>query len=108
MDMTIDSKADKWFKENVGILPNYGIRFKPMLYGTSPIRETYALAFETNQAVGPIDVKLMSDNNILYYVEDDDVWFFDGYDLHIGYDDELDEPKYYYIKENLRLIDNKV
>lgn len=98
MKISIDQRADEWFKNNVGLLTGFGIRFKPMLYGTSPIRETYALAFETNQPIGKLAVKFMSKHNILFYVEADDEWFFDGHDLHIAYDEQLDEPKYKYIK----------
>ncbi|CAI3256243.1 iron-sulfur cluster biosynthesis protein [Enterococcus cecorum] len=36
-------------------------------------------------------------DDFTYFVEEDDQWFFDGYQLVVNYDEKLDEPSYEFI-----------
>ena len=38
-------------------------------------------------------------DGIEFYVEEQDVWFFDGYDLKVAYDEDKEEVKYEYIEQ---------
>lgn len=98
MKITVNKQAADWFKDNVGLTDDRGIRFKNKIYGGSPVNETFALVFEPNHPEEPA-AEYRSENGILFFVEEGDLWFFNGHDLEVAYDEDLDEPKYIYLKD---------
>ncbi|WP_282920720.1 HesB/YadR/YfhF family protein [Ignavigranum ruoffiae] len=96
MKISIVPRAAQWFEEEVGLPEGCGIRFKARLYGTSQIMKGYALGFEPNQPSPDTQTVLRTDHGLLLFIEDDDLWFFDGHDLLIDFDEDLKEPKYIY------------
>ena len=98
MEINIDRRAARWFEEEVGLPQGCGIRFIIRLYGSSEIQKGYALGFEPNIPDMSVATKLVTDKGLVLYVEEDDLWFFDGHDLYIDYNEELQEPIYRYQK----------
>ncbi|MEK3936330.1 hypothetical protein MKY41_13445 [Sporosarcina sp. FSL W7-1349] len=43
-------------------------------------------------------VASVKNSGILLFIEENDLWFFDGHDLHVDYDEKLDELSYTYVK----------
>lgn len=97
MRITVSSQAHTWFKQEMGISHGRGVRFMGKVYGCSPIHESFSLAIEVNEPSQPYAMTIIED--IPYYVEQGDEWFFEGYDFEIHFDDVLDEPAYCYIKQ---------
>lgn len=102
MQIILEDKAVKWFEEEVGIPEGGGIRFKAKIYGSSPVNETFALQIEPTTPHSPV-VEVESENGLSFFVEKDDEWFFQGHDLVVSFDDELNEPKYIYRKDGVDL-----
>ena len=39
-------------------------------------------------------------DGIIFYVEESDLWYFNGHDLHVDYDEKKDELEFKYNKPN--------
>ncbi|HJG48253.1 hypothetical protein [Ruoffia tabacinasalis] len=102
MELIVEDKAVKWFEEEVGRAEGAGIRFKTMIYGSSPVQDSFALQVEPTEPHSPI-VTFTSDNGLLFFIEKDDEWFFKEHDLVVSFNDELNEPKYIYRKDGVDL-----
>ncbi|WP_042355873.1 HesB/YadR/YfhF family protein [Bacillus rubiinfantis] len=98
MNISISDKAIKWFKEEVGLQDNGKIKFYSQIYGSSPVQENYALAFTVDNEPVDMVVHTMVDG-ITFYVESADLWFFNGHDLRVDYNETRDELEYSYTKQ---------
>lgn len=96
MKIMINEEATRWFEEEVGLPEGMGIRFKPRIYGSSPVTKGYALSFEPNEPQGRLAAKAETANGLLFFVDEEDAWFFNDHDLIIEFDPALEEPKYLY------------
>lgn len=96
MDIYISNLALTWFKDEVGLQAGSHIRFYPMIYGSSPVQENFSLGFSVEE---PVDTAASTTaDGIQFYVEETDVWFFNGHDLHVEYNEAWNEVEYNYIK----------
>ncbi|MBU5595215.1 HesB/YadR/YfhF family protein [Amphibacillus sp. MSJ-3] len=97
MKIVLTDRALKWFKEDYGVKEDEYVKFYPQIYGTSPVQDNFALAF--NKVDQPIDKGVIVEiENIRFLVEHDDLWFFDGHDLKVDYLDDEDEVIFDYQK----------
>lgn len=97
MKIDVSKEAIQWFKEEVGLEDGSAIRFYSQIYGTSPIQEGYALAFTIDNSLRDVAVQTVLDD-ITFYIEEADLWFFNGHDLSVEYNEVNDELEYKYIK----------
>ncbi|NRD79474.1 HesB/YadR/YfhF family protein [Bacillus sp. BRMEA1] len=96
MKIVISDQAQKWFKEEFGLKQGDKMKFYVQLYGSSPIQKGYSLGFSKDE---PINTYIGTENDgILFFVEESDLWFFDGHDLLVNYDEKKDELVYQYVK----------
>ncbi|WP_251551027.1 HesB/YadR/YfhF family protein [Neobacillus muris] len=96
MEIVISEQAIKWFKEEVGLQSGDKIRFYVKIYGSSPVQDGYTLAFTKED---PLDIAVSTEaEGILFFIEEADLWFFDGHNLHVNYHEQEDELEYNYIK----------
>ncbi|MGX7150910.1 HesB/YadR/YfhF family protein [Enterococcus ureasiticus] len=102
MKLTITPRAQQWFKNEVGVTSDSGIRFYGKIYGKTDVHEGFSIAMSVEAPDQPL-VKEEIDG-ITYFIEETDDWFFKGYDLFVDYDEEADEPKYKFAenKEDLK------
>lgn len=100
MEIKVNAQAEQWFHEQVGLPEGQSpsIRFKSKLYGSSPLHEMLALIFEVTDPVDPV-AQFTGENGWVFFVEKEDAWFFEGHNLIVEYDEELDEPIYAYEKD---------
>jgi len=98
MKIELTDQALKWFKEDFGVNEDEYVKFFPQIYGSSPVQENFALAFQkVDQPIS--DGTIVEKDNIRFLVENDDLWFFDGHDLKIDYLEDEDEITFDYHKE---------
>ncbi|HWJ78015.1 MAG TPA: HesB/YadR/YfhF family protein [Niallia sp.] len=97
MKIIVSDAAMNWFKEEVGLESGSGIKFYSQIYGTSPIQEGFALAFTIDNNVRDAAVQTVKDD-ITFFVEESDLWFFNGHDLYVEYNEVNDELEYRYVK----------
>lgn len=96
MNITVHPKAEQWYEEEVGLAPGAGIRLTMKIYGNSPLMDNYGLMLQPTEPNNP-GASYETKSGLLIFVEQDDLWFFDGHDLYIDFDEELKEPKYDYV-----------
>ncbi|GAF21572.1 HesB/YadR/YfhF family protein [Shouchella hunanensis] len=97
MKIVISDPAAKWFKEDFPMGKNDKIKFFSKVYGSSPVQENFALGFTAEDAPNKMAVKTER-NGVEFFVEEEDVWFFDGHDLYVDYDEKEDELLFDYKK----------
>ena len=65
-------------------------------YGGQSIQSGFSLGIDRNQ---PIHIGASTEiNGVTFYVENDDLWFFEDYDLVITLNNKLNEPELLYEK----------
>jgi uncharacterized protein YneR len=97
MDIIISKTALQWFKEEVELKTGDKVKFYPKVYGNSPVQEGFSLGFTVDNY--PIDIiSSFEAEGMLFYIEERDVWFFNGHDLHVNFNEEMDEVEYSYTK----------
>ncbi|MFF2752949.1 HesB/YadR/YfhF family protein [Psychrobacillus sp. NPDC058041] len=96
MKIFISSEAMNWFKEEMEAKAGDKIRFYARYGGSSPLHDGFSIGMTMDTPVIP-SVTLMLEN-ILFFIEERDEWFFDGHDLYVNLDSKLDELSYTYKK----------
>ncbi|WP_203362508.1 HesB/YadR/YfhF family protein [Bacillus sp. REN10] len=96
MNIIIHSEALSWFKQEVDVQSGEFIRFFVRYGGSSPLHDSFSLGLTKEE---PIEIGAKKEyDGIVFFVEQKDLWFFDGHDLHVHYNQKLDEPEYTYVK----------
>lgn len=96
MKIVITQEAFNWFKEEMDVKKGDHVKFYAKIYGSSPVQEGYALGFSKDD---PIDMAVSTEvEGVIFFVDETDLWFFDGHDLHVEYNEKLDEVEFKYIK----------
>ncbi|CAM3913768.1 HesB/YadR/YfhF family protein [Alkalicoccus chagannorensis] len=90
MELNITDQAAAWFKDEIDLNQGDYIKFFAKYGGTSPIQSGFSLAFEPYQEPMKTGVSTEKDG-IKFFVEDGDLWYFDGHDLTVDYDQNKEE-----------------
>ncbi|MBD1379349.1 HesB/YadR/YfhF family protein [Metabacillus arenae] len=92
MKITISEKAFNWYKDELSLNSDDNVRFFVRYGGCSTVQKGFSLgvAKDEPEEIGS-DVNL---NGIKFFVEDSDIWYFDGQDLFVDFDEELMEPSF--------------
>lgn len=88
MTLTISNDAAQWYIEELGLKAGESLRFFGKVYGVNG----FSLAI--NKAEPSKSSTKTRVNDVLFYIEDTDTWFFEDADLHISMDEVLKEPKF--------------
>lgn len=96
MKIVLSNEAMAWFKEEMETTSGEYIRFYARYGGSSQLHEGFSLGV-TKEEPMELAVELIEEN-IHFYIEERDVWYFDGHDLHVNIDSKLKELSYSYKK----------
>lgn len=96
MKLTIKPSALAWFKREIEIGPDQGIKFYGKVYGKTQVHDGFSVGMSVDVPEQPLVQEQQADQ--LFFIEQADEWFFKGYDLVVDYDEKLDEPKYEFIE----------
>lgn len=96
MQIVISDEALLWFKQDMDAERGDSIRFFARYGGSSPLHEGFSLGV-TKEQPDELHVQFEKEG-ILFYIEDRDHWFFDGHDLHVHVNPDLNELEYTYKK----------
>ena len=78
MKITLSKEAIDWFKNEMGLEKGEYLKFYAKIYGSSPVQESYSLAFAKED---PIDIAVSTEEEgIIFFVESSDLWYFNGHD----------------------------
>lgn len=96
MNIRISNEAAQWFIEEMDVETGDSIRFFARYGGSSPLHEGFSLGVIREQP-DEVAVETVLDG-VRYYVESRDLWYFDGHDLQVGVNRDLEELQYDYVK----------
>ncbi|MBM7709954.1 HesB/YadR/YfhF family protein [Enterococcus lemanii] len=92
MKLTITPQVLAWFKEEINLGENQGIRFFGKVYGKTQVHEGFSVGMSVDSPENPLFSETI--NGILFFIEENDEWFFKGYDLTVDYNEQLKEPAF--------------
>nr|WP_093269612.1 HesB/YadR/YfhF family protein [Psychrobacillus sp. OK032] len=96
MKIFISKDALTWFQDEMEATNGDTIRFYARYGGSSPIQQGFSLGMTKDKPVEP--VVTVTNEGILFFIEERDEWYFDGHDLYVDVDHQLDELAYSYKK----------
>ncbi|KMY53860.1 hypothetical protein AC623_07650 [Bacillus sp. FJAT-27231] len=96
MNIQVGEKARAWFKNEMDVNQGDYVRFFVRYGGSSPLHEGFSLGVSKDE---PMEIGVKSElDGAVYFIEQKDLWYFDGHDLRVNYNEKLDEPEYEYVK----------
>jgi uncharacterized protein YneR len=96
MKITITDDAITWFQNEMDVKEGDTIRFFARYGGNSTIHTGYSLGVTKEK---PVDIgESVSINNVIYFINESDLWYFKDYDLNVIVNDRNElqfsyEPK---------------
>lgn len=96
MQIIITDAALKWFTEEMDAEKGNMVRFFVKYGGSSPIQEGFSLGvtIDTPHESGAQTEK----NGLIFFVEEEDLWYFDDYNLKVNVNEEIEELAFSYFK----------
>lgn len=93
MEIKITEDAFKWFQYEMEVIEGEYIRFF-VRFGGSGLQPGFSLGVTKDQ---PYEKDaLVEKDGVIYFIEESDLWYFDGHDLTVSVNAELDELNYSY------------
>jgi uncharacterized protein YneR len=96
LNIFISDEASQWFEDELGLKKGDHVRFYVRYGGCGSIQSGFSLGISKDQP-DQIGASLLK-NDILYYVEEKDIWYFDSHDLEVTYNKKQDEVEFHYKK----------
>lgn len=94
MQINISPDALEWFQQEMEVEPGDHVRFFVRYGGASKIQPGFSLGVTKDQ---PYELAVkVEQNDVVYFIEETDLWYFDGHDLHVTVNDDLHELDYSY------------
>lgn len=90
----MSEKAFEWYKNELNLESGDHIKFHVRYGGCSTVQKGFSLGIIKEDPDQPI-AQIVKDG-ITFFVEDKEAWYFDGHDLHIEFNDDLNEPTFDY------------
>lgn len=97
MKIKVSEKALNWFRKELTIEENMGIRFYGKVYGSTNVHEGFSVGMSLDFPEHPVYQEIIG--GLLFFIEETDEWFFEGYLLNVDYDEHLDEPSYTFAED---------
>ncbi|MCM3767323.1 HesB/YadR/YfhF family protein [Neobacillus niacini] len=89
MFITIDEKAVNWFEKEFEFNNPFSIRMYPQYAGFGEKHKGYSLAFSIETPANAAFTKQV--NGIAFYIEENDMWFFEDTETYLSVDQLLNE-----------------
>ncbi|ANU28480.1 HesB/YadR/YfhF family protein [Planococcus versutus] len=96
MQIIISNDALDWFKKEMEVMHGEAVRFFVRYGGSSKLQPGFSLGVTKDQP-REIGVQLERDH-VVYFIEKNDIWYFDEHNLEVSVNDDLHELEYSYIK----------
>ncbi|AIQ47664.1 hypothetical protein R70723_18515 [Paenibacillus sp. FSL R7-0273] len=94
MDMTISPEAAAWFKKELALQSGDSIRLFPRYSSGGGLHPGFSLGIATEAPSRPA-VKAEQEG-LVFYMEEQDLWYMEGYSLSIVYIAGEDDIEYVY------------
>lgn len=98
MNIVISEQALHWFKTDMDAVSGEWIQFYARYGGSSKLHEGFTLGMTKAEPDEPAVQQDLED--IHFYIEERDLWYFDDHDLHVDIDKERNEIVFDYQKRS--------
>lgn len=98
MEISVSKSASEWYLRELKPSENECIRFFVQYGGHSAVQKGFSLGIRIDTPINPGLFTKVNDLN--FYIEEDDIWYFDDHDLEITLQESEEYPKMNYIKKN--------
>ena len=96
MNIRISNEAIDWFAEEMDAESGDAIKFFPRYGGSSKLHTGFSLGvMKEDSDKAAVEV---TESGVRYYIEESDLWYFDGHDLHVSVDSEQNELQFDYVQ----------
>lgn len=94
MNIAITEPALKWYQNEMEIKTGDHLRFYVRLGGCSTVQSGFSLGVTKEK---PKEAGAQAEiDGIIFYVESEDLWYFDGHDLTVDMDKETETITFHY------------
>lgn len=97
MKITIHDEAAAWYENEMDLSTGSYLRFFVRYGGFSSIQKGFSLGV-SKEAPDHIGVRTEK-NGVIYYIEEKDIWYFDGHDLIVELHPVGHEPEFKFKQE---------
>lgn len=94
MKIIVDDLALNWFKKEVMLEGVQGIRIFGKVYGKTNIHDNFSVGITIDEPELNRCHTKKKIGGVYFFVDKNDDWFFEDCNLHIKYNEKLDEPIY--------------
>lgn len=94
MSMEISQAAAAWFRRELGLANGDYIRLFPRYSSGGGLHPGFSLGIATEAPGRPANK--VEQEGIVFYMEEQDLWYMDGYSLSIEYSEAEDDIEYKY------------
>lgn len=92
MNITVSNEALQWYKEELEITSGDMVKFFVRYGGCSTVQRGFSLGVAKQQ---PVLIGAQSEmEGITFYIEDQDLWYFEDNDLVVTFDETKGEPEF--------------
>ncbi|MFS0636031.1 HesB/YadR/YfhF family protein [Mesobacillus foraminis] len=95
MQLKISDEAAAWYQSEMELTEGSSIRFFVRYGGCSTVQKGFSLGVSREEAEAEIGVQT-NKKGITFYILEKDLWYFDGHDLVVEYNDTFGEPEFSY------------
>lgn len=97
MNIQITNEAANWYRTEMSLKKGDKIRFFVRYGGYSTVQKGFSLGVEKEV---PFDIGAQTIvDDITFFIEEKDLWYFTDHNLLVKYNHYLDEPEFEYITE---------
>ncbi|QQE77803.1 HesB/YadR/YfhF family protein [Alicyclobacillus sp. SO9] len=92
MNIQMDAKSLQWFHDELPVKKGDGVRFFVRYGGESTVHPAFSLGVTVES---PTNVATsVTKHNILFFVREEDAWYFNGNDLSVVYNPDEEEIQF--------------
>lgn len=95
MQLKISDQAAAWYQSEMELKEGSSIRFFVRYGGCSTVQKGFSLGVSNEQPEAEVGAQTMK-NGTTFYILEKDLWYFDGHDLIVEYNENFGEPEFSY------------
>lgn len=99
MNLSISKEAAHWYEQEYEVSEATDLRIYVRYGGVGGLIPGFSIGLNIEKALSSDVYVKVQVNHIQFYIIDSDAWYFENHDLHVGFDDNLSEPKFIYTKK---------
>lgn len=88
-NIQVEASAASWYKQELGLADGDALRFYVYLGGSGSVVPGFSLGV-SKEVPRAAQTRHIAEG-VLFYMEDDQLWYLDGKDLHVSYDEPSGE-----------------